>query len=95
MYGIQVTVIYSCLILVTVTSEGLVKKTICKTWTVTMENSAEPGQSPQNAASDQDLHCLLKVQEVKSYMAQSYVSVQDDIPGLHSETIDPPVLSVL
>ena len=30
-----------------------------------MENSADPDQTPQNAASDQGLHSLLKLQEVK------------------------------
>ena len=29
-----------------------------------MANSADPDQISQNAASDQDLHCLLKLQEV-------------------------------
>ena len=28
-------------------------------------NSADPEQTPQNAASDQGLYCLLKLQEVK------------------------------
>ena len=35
----------------------------------TLANSADPDQTPQYAASDQDLHCLLhcllKLQEVK------------------------------
>ena len=38
---------------------------IYKTWTETFENSADPDQTPQNAVSDQDLHCLLKSKEVK------------------------------
>ena len=41
---------------------------ICKTWTETfgtLANSADPDQMLQNVASDQDLHCLLKLQEVK------------------------------
>ena len=32
---------------------------------MTLANSADPDQTPQNAESDQDLHCLLKLQEVK------------------------------
>ena len=51
-----------------------------------LANSADP--------SDQGLHCLLKLQEAKGYMKQSSVSVQDHFPSLHSETIDPAVLSV-
>ena len=42
-----------------------------KTWTWTLANSADPDQTPQNAASDQDLHCLIKVHDVKGYMRQS------------------------
>ena len=41
------------------------KEGICKTWTGTLSNSEEPDQTPQNAASDQGLHCLLKLQENK------------------------------
>ena len=36
-------------VLVAVTSEGRVKKVICKTWTGTLANSAAPDQTPQNA----------------------------------------------
>ena len=61
----QATVIYSRAILVTVTSESSVKRVICKTWTGTLANSADPDQTPQNAASGQGLHCLLKLQKVK------------------------------
>ena len=32
---------------------------------VTSANSADPDQMPQNVMSDQGLHCLLKIQEVK------------------------------
>ena len=32
---------------------------------MTLANSADPDQMPQDAASDQGLHCLLKLQEVK------------------------------
>ena len=66
LYGIQVTVIYSRAVIVSVTSGCRVKMVICKTWTWTLANSADLDQTPQNAASDQSLHCLLKLQEVKS-----------------------------
>ena len=55
-------VIYSHAILVTVTLECRVKL-ICKTWTGTLANSTVLDQMPKNAASDQGLHCLLKLQE--------------------------------
>ena len=46
-----------------------VKKVICKTWTGLsvgkLANSADLDQTLQNVASDQGLHCLLKLQEVK------------------------------
>ena len=61
---IHVTVIYSCAILVAVTSECSV--VICKTWTGTLANSADPDEMSQNSASDQSLHCLFKLQEVKN-----------------------------
>ena len=48
-----------------VTSERSVKRIICKTWIRTFANSVDPDQTPQNAASDQGQHCLLKLQEVK------------------------------
>ena len=51
---------------VTITSECHVKRVICKTWTATLANSADQDQMLQNAASDQGLHYLLKIQEVKS-----------------------------
>ena len=44
-------------------SEYRVKRVICKTWTGTLANSAGPDQTLQTAASDQRLHCLLKLQE--------------------------------
>ena len=65
MYEIQGPFIYSRAILVTVTSEYRVKRIICKTWTGTLANSADPDQTLQNAASDQGLQYLLKLQEVK------------------------------
>ena len=52
-------------ILVAVTSKCIVKRVFCKTWTGTLANSADPDQTPQNAASDQSLHYLLKLQEFK------------------------------
>ena len=61
-YKIQVTAIYSRAILVALTSEDSVKKVICKTWSGTLANSAEPDQTPEDAASGQGLHCLLKLQ---------------------------------
>ena len=42
-----------------------VKRVICKTWTGTMANGADPDQTLQNAASDQGLLCFFKLQEVK------------------------------
>ena len=52
---------------VAVASECCVKRVICKTWTRVragvLTNSADPDQTPQNAASDQGLYCLLKLQE--------------------------------
>ena len=69
----------------------------CKTWTGTfgtLANSAGQDQMQQNAASDQGLHWLLKLQEVIGKW-KSEVTVQDHFPSLHFETIDPPVLSVL
>ena len=47
------------------TSEFHVKRVISETWTGTLANNAEPDQTLQNVGSDQDLHCLLKLQEVK------------------------------
>ena len=45
---------------------ALFKKAICKTWTGTLANSADPDQTPQKAASDQGLYCLRKLQELRS-----------------------------
>ena len=56
---------YSPAILVAVMSECSVKGVIYKTYTGTLANSADPDQTTQNAASDQGLHCLLKLREVK------------------------------
>ena len=52
--------------------------------------TVDPDQTPQSAASDQGLHCLLKLQEVKDYLKRSYVPVQG-----HFSRIDPPGLSAL
>ena len=64
-------VIYSHTILVAVMSGCHIKRVICKTWTGTLANSADPDQ---NAASDQDLHCLyclINLHEVKGCIKQS------------------------
>ena len=58
-------VIYSHTILVAVMSECSVKRVICKTWTGTLANSADPDQMIQNVASDQGLPFLLKLQWLK------------------------------
>ena len=63
LYEIHIMVIYSHAILVAEWSECRMKRVVCKTWTGA--NSADPDQTLQNAASDQGLHCLLKLQEVK------------------------------
>ena len=93
---IQVTVINCRAILFTVTSECWVKRVICKTWTclsaITLANSVDLDQTPQNAASDQSLHCLIKLQEVKGWIISS---CSGPFPSLHSATIDPAVLSAL
>ena len=65
LYEIQLTVIYIRAILVAVTSECSLKRVICKTWTGTLAKSADHDQTQQNTASDQSLHCLLKLLEVK------------------------------
>ena len=58
-------VIYSHAVLVAMTSESSVKRVICKTWTGKLANSADQDQVPQNTASDQGLHYLLKLQDIK------------------------------
>ena len=60
-----VTVIYSRSIVVAVISECRIKSVIYKTWIRTLANSADSDQAQQNAASDQGLHFLLKLLEVK------------------------------
>ena len=42
-----------------------VKTVICKTLTGKLANNADTDLTPQNAASGQGLHCLLKLQKVK------------------------------
>ena len=59
---IEVTVIYSSSILVAVMSEFKVKRVVSRTWTGALANIADPDQMPQNVASDQGLHCLVKLQ---------------------------------
>ena len=54
-------------------SEGSVKRVICKSWTGTLANSADPDQMLQNAASDQGQHCLLELQEVKEQWKEGYL----------------------
>ena len=39
-----------------------------------MANSADPVQTPQNATSDQGMHCLLKLQEVSYGLNETIVS---------------------
>ena len=55
-------------------SECCVKRVICKTCTGlstgTLANNADP-DGMQYAASDQGLHCFLKLQEVKVLMTPS------------------------
>ena len=66
-------VIYSRAVLVKVTSNSVQRGVFVKPGlggvlvhcTCTLTNSVNPGQTPQNAASDQGLHCLLKLQEYK------------------------------
>ena len=58
-------IIYCLASLVDVTSECSVKRVIYKTRTGTSANSADLDQTPQDAASDQGLHCLLNLQLVK------------------------------
>ena len=60
------SVIYSRAVLVGVTSECLLKKVICKTWTGTFAKNADLDQTAQNAMSDQSLYYLLKLQIGKS-----------------------------
>ena len=52
-------------ILVSVTSDCRVKKVNCKTSTGTLSNSIDQDQTPHNAASDEGLHCLLKLRNIR------------------------------
>ena len=61
---IPLSVIYSRAIPVAVMTECSMKRVICKTWTGTSANCADQDQTPQNAASDQGLHHVLKLQEI-------------------------------
>ena len=76
------------------TPECRVKSVSCKTCAGTLVNCADPDQMPQNAACDQGLHCLLKLQEVK-VNERVCVPVQDHLRSILSETIDQSVLPVL
>ena len=40
-------------------------RVVYKTWTGALANSADPDRTPQNTMSDQGMHYLLKLQEVK------------------------------
>ena len=73
----------------TETSECSVKSFICKIWTWILANSVDPDQTPQNAASDQGLHCLLKLQIVKDEIKKKKLKspFRSIFPSLHSETI--------
>ena len=51
--------LFIAVIFVAVTSECRLKWVICKTWTGILTNRANTDQTPQNATSDQCLHCLL------------------------------------
>ena len=60
----QVTVSYSRATLVAVKiekGENSVKRVICKTWTGTLAYSADPDRTPQNAASDHGMRCLIEL----------------------------------
>ena len=74
-----------------------VKKVICRNWTGlsagSLANNADSDQMPQNAASDQGLHCLLKLKEGLNETVMSPHSGAFSIQ--QSESIDPLVLSVL
>ena len=65
-------IFYSRTILVAVKSECCVKRITCKTWTETLAKSADQDQTPQNAASDQGLQCLLKLQEIRDEIKRSF-----------------------
>ena len=70
LYKIQIMVIYSQAILVAVMSGCSEKRVICKTSTGTLANTVDPDQKLQNLASEQDLHCLIKLQGVNPYPAE-------------------------
>ena len=81
---IHVTVIYSRTI-VTVTSECCWWRAICKTWTGTFETLATAQTQIRRRKTQRKLRVKWN----------SLVPVQEHFPSLHSETIDPPVPSVL
>ena len=88
LYEIQVMVIISRATLVAVTSECRVKRVICKTWTGILANSAERAVWSGY---------VLFVLRIPGYGLNEIVliPVQHHFPNLHSETIEPQVLSVL
>ena len=77
------------------TSECCKKRVICKTWTgfsaVILANSADPNKLPQNAASDQGMHCAW----ITGTEGLNETVLSQSPFRTHSETIDPSVLSVL
>ena len=77
---IQVRIIYSCAILVTVKSEWV------KTWTGTLANSADLDQTQRSAVSDQGLHCLLPIQEGKDSIRTVLRPHSGRFSSLHPET---------
>ena len=66
-------------ILVVVMSECRVKRFVCKTWTRltagTLANSADPDQTPQNAASDQGLYCTQNPGRVKKCLKSPFKTI--------------------
>ena len=45
--------------------QSSVKRGLSEIWTRILENSADLDQTPHNTTSEQGLHCLFKLQEVK------------------------------
>ena len=66
-------------------------RVICKTCTETFANNADSDQTPcSSAASDQVCTVCLNYRKLNEHLSL----LRDYFPRLHSETIDPPVLSV-
>ena len=89
LYKIPVTVIYSCTIFVPVTSECCVKRVI---WTGlsagTLPNSADPHEMPQNAGSDQGLHCCLNNRKFRVYWNSLNPCPAEPRYIVHLQTVD-------